>query len=82
MEDQQTKKIFDPEEIDAEVLGKVKSLPRIDFDAFTALHISGQVKRLKKLKKRRTIFFDEETGYFLYLNPLYKQLHKCGEFIE
>jgi len=36
MEDQQTKKIFDPEEIDAEVLAKVKSLPRIDFDAFTA----------------------------------------------
>jgi hypothetical protein len=66
--------------ISNEDLLKVKSLDRIDFHAFKELVKSGAVTAFCKFKVPRTIFFDEETGYFLYVNPYHKALCKCGEF--
>jgi len=36
----------------------------------------------KILGEVKIIFVDEPNGCFLYLNPYWKQLHKCGVFIE
>lgn len=66
--------------ISNEVLDRIKTLPRIDYEAYCELIKQGQVKRLVKLKKARTIFFDEETGMFLYMNHYHMQLCKCGTF--
>lgn len=68
--------------IQNETLNRLKTLPRIDFLAFKELVSSKQVECFIKLKAPRTIFFDEEIGYFLYLNPYHKELAKCGKFIE
>lgn len=68
--------------ISEETIERVKSMPRIDYDAYKALIDLKQVKRLIKLKLPRTIFVDEENGCFYYLNPIWQQLHKCGEFSE
>lgn len=70
------------QEISEETLARVKSLPRIDFNAFIELVNTKQVKRLIKFKSPRTIFFDEEMQSFLYLNPVQKLLIPCGKFIE
>ena len=74
--------IMETQTISEETLARVKSLPRIDYDAFTELVTSNQVKRLIKFKSPKTIFFDEETRFFLYLNPVQKILVNCGKFIE
>lgn len=66
--------------ISNETLEKVKSLPRIDFLAFNELVIQKRVQRIIKFKTPKTIFFDESDGYFYYLNPYHKELHKCGFF--
>lgn len=66
--------------ISNEVLKKIKTLPRIDYLAYLELIKQGQVKRIVRLKCAKTIFFDEKTGLFLYLNPYHKQLSKCGTF--
>ena len=68
--------------ISNEVLERVKTLPRIDYRAYCELINQGQVLRLVKLKTPKTIFFDEESGFFLYLNPYHLQLFKCGTFID
>lgn len=73
---------MDNKAISSETLERVKTLPRIDYIAFQLLVTQKQVKRLKKLTKPRTIFFDEETKKFLYLNPFHCELHACGEFTE
>lgn len=67
-------------EISEETLQKVKSLPRIDFNAFTELVNQKQVIKLVKFKKPKTIFYDEESKVFLYLNPFHKELNRCGYF--
>lgn len=66
--------------ISKETLEKVKSLPRIDYNAFIELINQKQVKQLVKFKKPKTIFYDEETKLFLYLNPFHKEFSKCGYF--
>ena len=68
--------------ISNETLLRVKSMPRFDYVAYQILVTSKQVKSLIKFKKPRTIFFDEETCNFLYLNPYHKHLQICGRFIE
>ena len=68
--------------ISIETLERVKTLPRFDYIAFQMLVTQKQVKRCVKFTKPRTIFFDEETNCFLYLNPFHLYLQKCGEFIE
>lgn len=70
------------EEIDHETLLKVKSLERLTYDAYVELINQKVLKRLKKLKSRRTIFFDQETKSFLYLNPYSKSLNICAVFTE
>ena len=70
------------QEITEETLAKIKSLPRLDYEAYKQLIEQKQVKRLIKLKSKRTIFFIENENAFYYLNPVYNELHKCGEFIE
>ena len=66
--------------ISNEVLQKINTLPRISYSAYLELIKQGQVIRLVKLKSPKTIFFDEETGLFLYMNPYHQQLSKCGTF--
>jgi hypothetical protein len=66
--------------ISKETLEKVKSLPRIDYYAFIELINQKQVKQLVKFKKPKTIFYDEESKLFLYLNPFHKEFSKCGYF--
>ena len=68
--------------ISKETLERVKTLPRFDYIAFQMLVTSKQVKCYVKFKKPRTIFFDEETCNFLYLNPFHNKLQICGKFIE
>ena len=66
--------------IQKETLERIKTLPRIDYLAYLELINQGQVKRLQKLKKPRTIFFEEESGCFLYFNSYYQDFSKCGIF--
>lgn len=66
--------------ISNETLERIKSLPRIEYDQYLELINQGQIKRLAKLRKPRTIFFDEETGLFLYINHWHMALCKCGVF--
>jgi len=68
--------------ISNEVLERVKLLPRIDYVAYQLLVTQKQVKSFIKFSKPRTIFFDEETRLFLYLNPYHLHLQKCGTFIS
>lgn len=67
-------------EISEETLAKIQNLPRIDYDAFVELVKQEQVVKLVKFKKPKTIFFDEESRVFLYLNPFHKELNRCGYF--
>lgn len=67
-------------EISEETLTKMKTLPKIKFSAFQELINKGQVIRLVKLKHPKTIFFDEETEMFVYLNKYHGALCKCGKF--
>jgi hypothetical protein len=67
-------------EISEETLAKIENLPRIDFNAFIELVSQKQVKKLVKFKKPKTIFYDEESKVFLYLNPFHKELNRCGYF--
>jgi len=67
-------------EISEETLAKIKNLPRIDFNAFIELINQKQVRKLVKFKKPKTIFYDEESKVFLYLNPFHKELNRCGYF--
>ena len=67
-------------EISEETLAKIQNLPRIDYDAFIELVNQKQVRKLVKFKKPKTIFFDEESKVFLYLNPFHKELNRCGYF--
>lgn len=70
------------EEIDHETLIKVKSFERLTYDAYIELINQKVLKRIKKLRSRRTIFFDQETKVFLYLNPYSKNLNVCAVFTE
>jgi hypothetical protein len=72
---------METKEISKETLEKVRTLPRIDFNAFTELVNQKQVNRLVKFKKPKTIFYDEDNKVFLYLNPFHKELNRCGYFI-
>jgi len=68
--------------ISNETLERVKTLPRIGYDTYSELIRQSQVKRIVKLKSPKTIFFDEEKGCFLYLNPYHGDLFVCGIFNE
>jgi hypothetical protein len=68
--------------ITPETLELVKTLPRMPYETYKELISIGVVKRVAKLRQDRTIFVDEPNGCFFYLNPFWKQLHKCGVFIE
>jgi hypothetical protein len=56
---------METKEISKETLEKVRTLPRIDFNAFTELVNQKQVNRLVKFKKPKTIFYDEDNKVFL-----------------
>jgi len=71
---------METKEISKETLEKVKTLPRIDFLAYKELITQKQVRPLVKLKSPRTIFYDEDSKMFLYLNPFHKEINKCGCF--
>ena len=73
---------MEQQEITQETLERVKSMPRIDFSIYQELILQKQVIRLLKIKRPRTIFVDDEKGEFYYLNPIWKQLHLCGKFVE
>lgn len=69
-------------EITQETKDQMKRLPKMDYKTYLALIEQKQVTRLAKLKYPRTIWFDEETGMFIYLNPYHQALCKCGRFTE
>jgi hypothetical protein len=69
-------------EKDAIVLALMSKHERIDYEAFEALIRCGSVTRLCKLKRPRTIFFDEDTQMFCYFNPYNRMLRKCGVWTE
>jgi hypothetical protein len=65
-----------------EVLEKIKSLERIPFETFKELVSVGKIINTCNLKTARTIFYDQETCNFLYLNPYYADFQKCGYWSE
>lgn len=69
-------------EITPEVLKKIKSFDRIDFDQFKELVKVGTIQPTCNLKTPRTIFYDDETCNFLYLNPYHGDFQKCGYWNE
>jgi hypothetical protein len=68
--------------ITPETLELIKTMPRMPYETYKELISIGVIKRIVKLRQDRTIFVDEENGSFFYVNPYWKQLHKCGVFIE
>jgi len=71
---------MEKKEVNEEVLQKIKSFERINFEAFKNLVIGNSVIPFCKLKTPRTIFYDSETENFLYLNPYWGNFQKCGEW--
>jgi hypothetical protein len=71
---------METKEISKGTLERVKTLPRIDYLAYKELITQKQVRPLVKLKTPRTIFFDEDSKMFLYLNPFHKDFNRCGCF--
>lgn len=69
-------------EISPETLKRVKTLDRISWEAYLGLIELGEIKRTIKLKTPKTIFFDDETKCFLYLNPYHKKLNRCAVFVD
>ena len=69
-------------EKDAVVLELMNKHERMNYATFEALVQSGAITRLCKLKRPRTIFFDEETQMFCYFNPYNRMLRKCGVWTE
>lgn len=67
-------------EASQETIDKIKSLPRIPYETFKELIRTGEVIPSVKFKKPKTIFFDENTGMFVYMNPYHMELCKCGQF--
>lgn len=65
-----------------ETIEKFSSLETIPFETFQEMIKSGTITRTCKLKKSRTIFFDDETQMFIYYNRWHKRLVKCGFFTE
>ncbi len=65
---------------EAEVIEKLKTLPKINYEAYMELFKSGQIERFIKFKHPKVIFFDEETGMFCYYNPYYRKILKCAEW--
>lgn len=65
-------------EVTPDVLKKIKTFEKIDFEAFKELVVLGEIVQTCKLKVPRTIFYDYETCNFLYLNPYHGNFQKCG----
>jgi hypothetical protein len=65
-----------------ETIAKFSSLDTIPWDTFHEMVKAGTITRTCKLRKKRTIFFDEETQMFIYYNRYFKALVKCGFFTE
>ena len=69
-------------EASPDVVEKIQTFQRMPFNQFKELVKSGQITSMIKLKKPRTIFYDEKTCNFLYLNPYHGNFNKCGEWTE
>lgn len=54
----------------------------MSWQQFQLLFEQGQIRRLKKLKKPRSLYFNEETGGFYYLNHYHRNFEKMAEFKE
>ena len=69
-------------ELSQEIKDKIKTLPRIDFEAYQELIKTKQILQIVKLRTPRTIFYDESTNLFLYFNKFHLNFCKCGKFSE
>jgi hypothetical protein len=75
--------LLDPNnEEDADVLNRIKTHPRIEFEAYQELVKTGMLDTFCNLKAKRKIFFDETTEMFCYYNPYHRKLLKCGRWKE
>ena len=74
--------IMEQQEITPEVLKRVKTLERINWESYLKLIENGTVKRTRKLKKPRTIFYDEDGDCLVYLNPFLRQFQCCAIFVN
>jgi hypothetical protein len=75
--------VLDPDnEFHADVLRRIKTFPRIDFEAYKELVKTKQLEPFCNLKYPRQIFFDEETGMFCYYSPYHGILRKCAKWKE
>ena len=63
-----------------ETLEKINSFCRMPFETFKELIALGDIIPSCKLKTSRTIFYDDSTEHFVYLNPYFGELVKCGEW--
>ena len=71
---------MEKKKLEEDVLLKIKTLPKINYDAYLELIRTNQIERLVKFKGPKTVFFDEETEMFIYVNPYHGRLMKCGKF--
>ena len=73
---------MEQQEITLEVLQRVKTLERISWESYLELIKSGVVCKTRKLKRPRTIFYDEEGDCLIYLNPFLRKFQQCGVFVN
>lgn len=72
---------MEKQEITPEVLKRVKTLPRISWESYIKLIENETIKPTRKLKKPRTIFYDEEGDCLVYLNPFLNKFQRCAVFL-
>lgn len=69
-------------QITEETIEKIKTLPKIKWEAYEELCKKGQLERNIKFKTPKSVFFDEENDCFVYFNPILRKLMKCAVFRE
>lgn len=75
------KEPFQKKKLSEEDLKYKESLERIEFNQYIELVKNGSIiSRVKKFKKPRTIFYDEEKNEFMYVNPYHGAFETCGKW--
>lgn len=60
---------------------KLKSFDKLNYNQFKKLVDQGSVTACVKFKKiKPNIYLDPRTQHFVYVNPKYMQIRKCGEW--
>jgi hypothetical protein len=60
---------------------KLKTFDKMKFEQFKALVEQGVITACVKFKKiQPTVYLDPKTQHFVYVNPKYAHIRKCGEW--